>query len=146
MSRTTTTEEAAVRAVIEGYTDAMRDKDVAKTLAQYDPEIVQFLLAPPLRYAGALDGSDLQRWFDSFRGPIGLERRDLVLTVTGELACAHMLTHMSGERTDEPATDLWLRETQILRKRDGAWKLWHLHESVPFDMHGSERALTDLKP
>jgi SnoaL-like domain len=42
--------------------------------------------------------------------------------------------------------DVWTRSTAVFRKEGGAWKVMHVHSSVPFYMDGSLKAAVDLKP
>ena len=53
---------------------------------------------------------------------------------------------MTGTKTDGEQVDLWFRATACFRREDGAWKITHVHNSVPFAMNGSDRALLDLRP
>ena len=41
---------------------------------------------------------------------------------------------------------MWTRSTVVFRKEGGAWKVMHVHSSVPFYMDGSRKAAVDLKP
>jgi ketosteroid isomerase-like protein len=111
-------------------------------------DTVIFDLAPPLRLKGsdALDPKALEDWFATWTGPIGLEHRDLDVTVAGDLAFAHGLLHLTGSRTSGEQTDVWVRQTFCLRRVNGAWRIVHEHASVPFYMDGSYRAAVDLKP
>jgi len=53
---------------------------------------------------------------------------------------------MTGTKADGTKVDLWFRATACLARRAGTWKIVHMHNSVPFAMDGSGRALLDLKP
>jgi PhnB protein len=53
---------------------------------------------------------------------------------------------MTGTKTDGEEVDLWYRVTVGLHQEDGAWRIVHEHESVPFHMDGSYRAAVDLSP
>jgi len=53
---------------------------------------------------------------------------------------------MTGTKKDGEQVSLWFRATACLRREDGGWKITHVHNSVPFAMDGSDRALLDLKP
>lgn len=144
----TQTNEAQIRALIDAQTDAIRNKDVAGAQALAATSIVRYDLAPPLQCKGsqALDEAGLQSWFDSFKGPIGLEIRDLVVTNDGDTAFCYGLAHMQGARTDGSETDLWFRQTTCLQRKGDRWQIVHEHASVPFYMDGSFRAAVDLTP
>jgi PhnB protein len=85
-------------------------------------------------------------WFDTWSSPIGYDLHDPELATAGDVAFAHGLAHMTGTKTDGESVDLWFRTTLGLRRRGAAWKIVHIHESVPFLMDGSLRAAVDLQP
>ena len=141
-------DERAIRSLLDRYTKSIGAKDAAATLACYSSDIVAFDLAPPLeqRAEVLLDPDNIQEWFDTWDGPIGSESKDLTILVGGDLAYAFSLQHMTGQKRDGEKVDLWFRATATFQKLHGEWKITHIHNSVPFAMDGSERALLDLKP
>ena len=141
----TTDNEDKIRAAIEARADAIRNKDVPGVTPHFTEDSVGFSLAPPLQTKAPLK-ADLKDWFATFRGPIGLEMRDLKITAGEDVAYCHSLTHLSGEKVDGEKTDVWLRETLCFQNIDGRWLITHTHESVPFYMDGSFKAAIDLKP
>ena len=46
----------------------------------------------------------------------------------------------------EKPLSFWMRDTICLNRVSGAWKIVHLHSSVPFYMDGSLRPAFDLQP
>lgn len=64
----------------------------------------------------------------------------------GSVGFATALAKMGGERKGLGHTEVWHRLALGLVVEDGDWKIAHVHESVPFAMDGSERALLDLEP
>jgi ketosteroid isomerase-like protein len=141
-------DEALIRQLLARRAQAIRERDARGVLAAYSSDAVCFELAPPLstRAEQALEAGDLQSWFDSWRGPIGVESRDLRVSLGRDLAFAHALERMTGTKLDGEQVDLWYRATNCLKKERGAWKIAHAHHSVPFYMDGSYRAAVDLKP
>ena len=137
-------ETTAVATVIENWSKAIGNKNAAQVLSHLADDVVQFSLAPPLRYQGK-EAEDLQGWFDTWEGPIGIESRDMAITAGNDIAFATSLVHMTGRKTDGEKPDLWFRQTVGLIKQDGTWKIAHEHASVPFYMDGSFRAAVDLK-
>jgi len=137
-------DEALIRAVIDDVTKAIRAKDADGVIKHHADDFVHFSLAPPLQ--AAADARSLEAWFATWRGTIGYETRDLSIVAGSDVAFCHSLNRMSGVMTDGEPTDLWFRLTVGLRKVEGAWKIVHEHESVPFYMDGSMKAATDLKP
>lgn len=143
----TTSNEAQIRALIEGWASAVRAKDAAGALAAHAPEYLSFDLAPPLQHRGAeANRKGLAEWFASFRGPVGYEIRDLEVTAGDDVAFAHSLNRISGARTDGTQTDVWVRATLCFHKVGGAWTLTHDHVSVPFEMTPPFKASLDLEP
>jgi PhnB protein len=106
---------------------------------------VTFDLAPPLISTGA-DANGLQAWFDTWRGRLGYDIRDLSITAGDAAAFRHSLTRLSGTKIDREKVDVWFRLILCFQKLGGAWKIAHQHESVPFYMDGSYRAAIDLEP
>jgi ketosteroid isomerase-like protein len=142
---TTHDEKTAVATVIEDWSKAISNKNAAQVLSHLADDVVQFTLAPPLRYQGK-EAEDLQGWFDTWEGPIGIESRDMAISAGSDVAFATSLVRMSGTKTDGEKPDVWFRQTLGLIKQNGTWKIVHQHASVPFYMDGSFRAAVDLKP
>ena len=141
----TTTDETAIRTLVEERIAAMDRGDAAAIIAQYLPGAVVFSLAPPLVQPS--DGTraleSLQAWFAEKGGRVPSAVRDLAVTVGGDVAFTTAL-----ERMSDPAGsfELWFRTTLGLRRVDGRWLIAHEHTSTPFRMDGSGLASTDLQP
>ncbi|HWU13504.1 MAG TPA: nuclear transport factor 2 family protein [Caulobacter sp.] len=138
-------EQSAIRRAIDAWTRGLHDKDVEAAVASLADDFVRYSLAPPLGSTGA-NRAGLQAWFDTWSGPIGYVLADLDIAASGDVALAHGLGHLTGTKTDGAVTDLWFRATLGLRKQGRAWKIVHLHESVPFLMDGSLKAAVELQP
>jgi ketosteroid isomerase-like protein len=148
---TTTAESVAdISAVLAEHSAAHTARDAARLLALYAPEAVSFTLAPPLQQGpdtpyGTPEG--LQRWFDTFDGPVEILYRDPDVVTSGDVAFVHCLTQMTATPLgSDESFSLWLRSTFGLRELGGRWLIVHRHESVPFHMDGSFRAATELQP
>jgi ketosteroid isomerase-like protein len=141
-------DEAQIAALLDAFTAAIHTKDARAAVALYTRDVVAFDLAPPLSIDAAMerDPRNIQQWFDTWDGPIGLGGRDLTIVVDQHSAYAFGLRHMTGTKTDGERVDLWFRATACFRREDGAWRIAHVHNSVPFAMDGSGRALLDLTP
>jgi ketosteroid isomerase-like protein len=141
-------DETTIRTLIDDMAKALREKDADRVLSHYAANTVRFDLAPPLQYAGtdAVDKQGLEDWFSTWRGPIGYEVRDFIVTAGNDVAFCHGFVRISGTKTDGEHNDVWTRLTVGLRKINGAWQVTHEHMSVPFYMDGSYRAAVDLKP
>jgi len=138
--------EAEIRAQIAARARAVRDRDVEALLAHYSPEVATFDLVAPLRNLGAAAvRKRVSEWFASFRAAIDYEIRDANISVAGDVAFDHHLTHVRGNSQSGGAIDMWFRETVGYRRMGGRWLVTHQHSSVPLDMTGG-RALVDLRP
>lgn len=134
-----------IRAAIDARADAIRGKNVEAILPLFADDSVGFALAPPLQTTAPLK-DDLEGWFATFCGPIGLEVRDLKIVASDSVAYAHSLNRLTGTKTDGEKPDVWFRETVCFQKVESRWLITHTHESVPFYMDGSFKAAVDLKP
>ncbi len=139
-------DEFQIRALIENKIKAVRVKDVDGATSKYASDVLSFDVVDPLRYFGAdAIRKRLEEWFSSFQGSIGLEIRDLNITVGETLAFSHCLNHVSATTTAGGKLDMWWRETACYRKLEDKWLITHQHSSVPFNV-GSGKASLDLRP
>jgi ketosteroid isomerase-like protein len=147
-AETETTAREQIRALLTDRAAAMTTKDARTAVAQLAPDVVSFLLSPPLSYAGddVRDPAGIEGWFQTWDGPIGYDIVDPVIEANDDVAFCHSLAHMTGMKTDGARVDLWFRLTFGLRRTAAGWQIVHEHESTPFYMDGSGRAATDLTP
>lgn len=139
--------QTQIRRILDHWAEAVRAKDVDGVMSHYVTDIVAFDLAPPLQYRGAdAYRENWEAWFPTFRGPIGYELHDLNIVASEDLAFCHSFNRITGTRTSDEKTDVWVRATVCCRRIDGKWKIVHEHQSVPFYMDGSYRAAVDLRP
>lgn len=137
-----------IRALLDAFAQALRSKDAAAAIAPLADDAVVFDLAPPLSMGPdmARDPAGYEEWFGTWESGIASESHDLKIVVGGDVAYAYALQHMTGTKTDGAAVDLWFRVTACFRRDAGRWRITHMHNSVPFAMDGSDKALLDLKP
>jgi ketosteroid isomerase-like protein len=146
MRKETSRDQDEILALFDALRQAHHDKDGAAIAAAYADDAIICDLSPPLFHRG-VDIKEKQAWLDSWEGPIDLEPRGYSLTVSGDVAYAQGYTRMSG--TPKAAgrhVSFWLRDTICLNYANGAWKIAHMHSSVPFYMDGSLRPAFDLQP
>ncbi|MBB6328584.1 PhnB protein [Algoriphagus iocasae] len=130
-------------------TEAIQKKSASKANDFYAEDGVLFLLAPPLQekiQIGIEGLNDLNIWFDTWEGNIGLESEEVVIQNDRNIAFLHSLEHLFGQRKDGSYTDSWYRETLCFLKINNIWKIVHQHQSFPMYMDGSEKAATNLRP
>jgi ketosteroid isomerase-like protein len=140
--------EREIRGVLADFTSALRDKDATRAILPLADNAVTFDLAAPLKMGPEQthDPAALEQWFDTWEGPIVSESHDLEVAVGGDVAYAFGIQHMTGTKKGGENVDLWFRATACFRREDGRWRIAHMHNSVPFAMDGSDKALLDLKP
>jgi uncharacterized protein (TIGR02246 family) len=139
-------DEVQIRGLIEDKITAVRAKDIDRATSNYAPDVLSFDVVNALQYIGAhAIRKRLEGWFSSFQGSIGLEIRDLNITVGDAVAFSHCLNHVSAITTAGEKLDMWWRETACYRKLEDEWLITHQHSSVPFDV-GSGKASLDLRP
>jgi uncharacterized protein (TIGR02246 family) len=125
-------DEAAIRALIERWSQAVRDEDRPGIRADHDADLLMFDVPPPFASRGL--EAYMATW-DTFYScnekPVHFAFRDVAITCGRDVAFA-TATGMcttptpSGER--EP---LEFRLTMGLCKIDGRWRILHEHHSVP---------------
>lgn len=143
-------EVAAARAA---WLEAFASQDLDRMMSFYVDDIYSYdLMAAPTDsgLAMAFDGEAIwrQNWISFF----GMFDEDLVITIDdltvyqqGDLATVRGLTRLEGTIVDGPYIDMWVRETNVLRRIDDRWLVVHDHVSVPFDF-ATGQALTELGP
>lgn len=143
-------EVAAARAA---WVEAFTAQDLDRMMSFYAEDIYSYdLMAAPVGdgLAMAFDGEAIwrQNWISFF----GMFDDDLVITIDdltvyqqGDLATVRGLTRLEGTLVGGPFVDMWVRETNVLRRVNDRWLVLHDHVSVPFDF-ATGQALTSLGP
>jgi PhnB protein len=140
--------ESEIRSVLAEFADALYRKDAAAAIDLLTADAVTFDLAPPLEQGphATHDRALLEKWFQTWKGPITSQSQGLQIAVGGDVAYAYALQHMTGTKIDNQESDLWFRATACFRREGMRWRIAHMHNSVPFRMDGSNLALVDLSP
>ena len=138
----------AISELLDAFTHALFAKDATSAIAPLADDAVTFDLAPPLQHGPEIthDPARLEEWFRTWKGPIVSEPGERTIVVDENVAYAYGLQRMTGTKTDGEKVKLWFRATACFRRDDGRWRITHMHNSVPFAMDGSDKALLDLKP
>ena len=143
-----TTDESDIRDLLAKRDNALARGDAAAVVAMTGSDIVSFELQPPLRLIGeaARNPADLDGWFATWNGPIESKFTDPVIQVSGNLAVAHGLTNLRGDKKGQGTVDAWFRSSFVLVRRALGWRIVHEHHSFPMKMDGSNLVANDLKP
>ena len=138
--------ESEVKALLDRWCEATRDKDIERLMSLYAPDSVYFDIVPPLRFTGAAEiRRNFLRWFDTWQSSIGVETRELNILVSGDVASAFMLYRASGTRKDGSDVDYWVRATVCCQRSDQGCLIKHEHISAPVDLK-TGRVIMDLVP
>lgn len=126
-------DEAAIRALITRWAEAVHAGDLEGVLADHDSELVMFDVPPP--YDG-LRGIDAYRdswppFFEWQRQGAVFEIVELDVTAGDDVAFAWALLRCGKLEDFDANPDNRLRVTMGLRKRDGRWLVTHEHGSFP---------------
>ena len=123
-------DEIAIRAQIEAWAAAVRNRDMAGILKNHAADMVMFDVPPPLHLRGiAAYEASWPQFFDASPKPIRFDIVDLQITAGKDVAFAVAL--MRCALTEGGNVDLDFRLTVGLRKIDGRWVVTHEHHSVP---------------
>lgn len=140
------TDEVQIRLLLDEFRNLLQAKDSSRIMSLYSPEVVVFDLPPPLQRLGSREyGKAVLEWFNSYRGPIAFEIRDLSIAVGADVAFSHSLIRTSGTMKSGQDIDRWQRWTLGLCKIGGKWLITHEHVSLPVDQK-SGNAVHDLQP
>jgi ketosteroid isomerase-like protein len=135
-----------VRTLLDIREEACRTKDLDRLMSLYSPDSIYFDVVPPLQFAGSdAIRRNFLRWFDEYKGSIGLETHDLHIVASGDVAFARMLHRDSGTMKDGQERAIWVRSTVCCQRSNHRWLITHEHISLPVDFR-SGKAVMDLTP
>jgi ketosteroid isomerase-like protein len=145
MSTQHAVDEVDIRQRIDALAESVRTRDLDGIKTIFAPNLISFDIEPPLRHLGA--EAKWNNWTKVFAvyQAIDYELRDLTVQVSGDLAVAYSINHISGTLQTGDKNDYWLRWTAVFRKIDGTWLINHDQVSVPTDF-GTGRSKLDLEP
>jgi uncharacterized protein (TIGR02246 family) len=140
--------EAAIRALLNEFAEAIRSGDATRILSFYSDDVVAFDMMPPLQFKSK-SAYQTQAWEECFTNffefPVDFEYHDLRVHADGDVAFSHSLVHMKGKAKSGEVMESWLRNTTCLQRMDGHWQITHEHNSVPLDKE-TGAGLMDLAP
>jgi uncharacterized protein (TIGR02246 family) len=127
-----TMDEAAIRALVEGWASAVRAKDLDGILAHHSANIVMFDVPPPLVSKG-IDA--YRKTWDTFFAwsdePVVFGIEDMEITAGSDVAFVAALMRCAGTEKSGERISLEFRLTVGLRKLGGQWTVVHEHHSIP---------------
>ena len=125
-------DEVAVRRLIEAWADAVRRKDYAGILQSHASDFVMFDVPPPFKSAG-LDAyrKTWDLFFSWSSEPVPFEIQEMNVVAGPDVAFAFATMGCAGPGSDGKPEPLDFRLTVCLKKIDGRWMIAHEHHSVP---------------
>lgn len=103
-------DEDQIRQLIEDWREALRIRDLDRLMQHYAPDVVFFDAVPPYQHRGAAAyRRTWEQMFPHLPPRIGVELRDLEISVSGDLAVMRCLTRIINEETKQDATCGWYR-------------------------------------
>jgi len=138
---TITTHEAQIRQLIADQQRAICAKDVDQIMSRYAEVILD--VKPPFQTQGKRLSAKCGKTV-CFSDTFEIETRDLIITVSENLAVAHWLFRFMG--TEVHPAQMWMRVTAVCQKNQGEWQIRHEHLSVPFDPETSKAGRGSKQP
>lgn len=128
----TSKDESEIRALIERWSKAVRDRNMEGIRADHDPDILMFDVPPPFLSRG-LDAymATWEVFLASSEKPVVFNVQDIKITAGSDVAFATavgMCVNIDPSGKREP---LEFRLTIGLRKVAAGWRIMHEHHSLP---------------
>jgi uncharacterized protein (TIGR02246 family) len=125
-------DDAAIRAVIESWTAAVRRRDIAGILQNHSADIVMFDVPPPFQSKGIeAYNKSWELFFSWTNDPIPFDVTEMSITAGSNVAFVVATMHCAEPGAEGEHQPLDFRLTVGLRKIDGKWMITHEHHSVP---------------
>ncbi len=126
------TDEAAIRALIENWARAVRNRDYAGILAYHAEDLLMFDLPPPLQSKGiAAYRETWDLFFSCTPAPVTFDIEHLDVVAGDDVAFATALMRCDESGSDGGRVRLDFRLTVGLRRIGGQWTVLHEHHSEP---------------
>jgi uncharacterized protein (TIGR02246 family) len=130
-TRQETKDEVELRELIERWSKAVRDQDLAGVRANHDADILMFDVPLPFLSRG-LDAymATWDTFFEWQAKPVQFDFHDIAITAGDDVAFATAIGRCC-DLTSGETVDLEFRLTMGFRKDDGRWRIVHEHHSIP---------------
>jgi uncharacterized protein (TIGR02246 family) len=127
-----TTDEAAIREMVQDWARAVRARDLEGILANHSPDMLMFDVPPPLQSKG-IDAyrKTWDLFFSWSADPVVFDFNAMDVTAGNDVAYVTALMRCAGIEKSGERTELEFRLTICLRKMGGRWMVTHEHHSIP---------------
>lgn len=127
-----TTDEAAIRDLVEDWARAVRSKNLDAILANHSPGMLMFDFPPPIQSKGIEAYRKTWDLFFSWSQDSGVfDISEMNVTAGNDVAFVTALMRCAGTEANGNKTELEFRLTIGPRKIDGHWIVMHEHHSIP---------------
>ena len=127
-----TTDEAAIRELVEDWARAVRAKDLDGILANHSMDMLMFDVPPPMQSKGIEAYRKTWNLFFSWSDePVVFDIKDIDITAGVDVAFVAALMRCAGTEKKGERIELEFRLTIGLRKIEGQWMVLHEHHSIP---------------
>jgi uncharacterized protein (TIGR02246 family) len=127
-----TTDEAAIRQLVESWAKAVRDKNLDGILANHAADILMFDVPAPLMSRGI---EAYRKTWDLFfawsEEPVVFDITEMHVAAGNEVAFVTALMRCAGTEKSGDKIRLEFRLTIGLCKINGQWTVLHEHHSIP---------------
>ena len=127
-----TTDEAAIRQLVESWAKAVRDKNLDGILANHAADILMFDVPAPLMSRGI---EAYRKTWDLFfawsEEPVVFDITEMHVVAGNEVAFVTALMRCAGTEKSGDKIRLEFRLTIGLCKINGQWTVLHEHHSIP---------------
>ncbi len=97
-------------------------------------ELVLYDIGTPREFDGPKAvRADFQNVFDNYKN-MKIEFVSLHVVTDGKMGLANGIEHMTATDKNGKPVDMTFRATDVLRKKEGKWKIIHSHVSFPTDL------------
>jgi uncharacterized protein (TIGR02246 family) len=128
-----TTDEAAIRDLVETWARAVRTKNLNGILANHSPDILMFDLPPPVQSKGI--EAYKKTWDLYFSGSYGdsgvFDISEMNITAGSDVAFVTALMRCAEMEANGDKIHMDFRLTIGLRKIGSQWTVVHEHHSIP---------------
>ena len=129
-------DKLAIQRLFADFSAAIRAKDLNKVMSAYsrDEHAIYYDAFTPRQYLGySAYRKDYEAFFKQFPGPASSKVTDLHIGVSGTIAYAYGIDSWSISGADRKPQPMVFRFSELLRKENGRWVVFHEHVSFPVD-------------
>jgi uncharacterized protein (TIGR02246 family) len=127
-----TTDEAAIRDLVENWAKAVRTRNLDGILANHSPDILMFDVPPPMQSKGIeAYKKTWERFFSWSRDSGVFDINKMDITAGNDVAFVIALMRCAGVKANAEREELEFRLTIGLRKIGSQWIVIHEHHSIP---------------